>query len=47
MTRAIRMTEFEGTGWLLGPSAATMERDWQAACAWLCARLTRASRHDA
>ena len=34
----------EETGQVLGISVATVEREWQAARAWLYARLTRASR---
>jgi RNA polymerase sigma factor (TIGR02999 family) len=37
----------EDTGRLLGVSVATVERDWQAARAWLYVRLTRIPRHDA
>ena len=37
----------EETGELLGLSVATVERDWQAARAWLYARLTQKPRHDA
>jgi len=37
----------EETGHVLGLSIATVERDWQAARAWLYARLTRKPRHDA
>ena len=37
----------EETGRLLGLSVATVEREWQAARAWLYARLTRKPRHDA
>jgi RNA polymerase sigma factor (TIGR02999 family) len=36
----------EETGESLGLSIATVERDWQAARAWLYARLTRKPRHD-
>jgi RNA polymerase sigma factor (TIGR02999 family) len=35
------------TGQLLGISVATVEREWQAARAWLYARLTRKPEHDA
>jgi RNA polymerase sigma factor (TIGR02999 family) len=37
----------EETGHLLGLSVATVERDWQAARAWLYARLTRKPTNDA
>jgi len=37
----------EETGRLLGLSVATVERDWQAARAWLYARLTRKPTNDA
>ena len=37
----------EETGHLLGVSIATVERDWQAARAWLYARLTRTPTDDA
>jgi ECF sigma factor len=37
----------EETGHVLGVSVATVEREWQAARAWLHARLTRTPRHDA
>jgi RNA polymerase sigma factor (TIGR02999 family) len=37
----------EETGHLLGLSIATVERDWQAARAWLYARLTRKPTNDA
>jgi DNA-directed RNA polymerase specialized sigma24 family protein len=37
----------EETGHVLGLSVATVEREWQAARAWLYARLTRRPRHDA
>jgi RNA polymerase sigma-70 factor (ECF subfamily) len=36
----------EETGHVLGVSVATVEREWQAARAWLHARLTRTPRHD-
>jgi DNA-directed RNA polymerase specialized sigma24 family protein len=36
----------EGTGHVLGVSVATVEREWQAARAWLHARLTRTPHHD-
>jgi DNA-directed RNA polymerase specialized sigma24 family protein len=36
----------EETGRLLGLSVATVERDWQAARAWLYIRLTRKPSHD-
>jgi RNA polymerase sigma factor (TIGR02999 family) len=35
------------TGHVLGISVATVEREWQAARAWLHARLTRTPHHDA
>ena len=37
----------EETGHVLNLSVATVEREWQAALAWLYARLTGAPRHDA
>jgi RNA polymerase sigma-70 factor (ECF subfamily) len=37
----------EETGHVLGISVATVEREWQAARAWLHARLTRTPHHDA
>lgn len=37
----------EETGHVLGLSIATIERDWQAARAWLYARLTRKPTNDA
>jgi RNA polymerase sigma factor (TIGR02999 family) len=37
----------EETGKALGLSLATVERDWQAARAWLFTRLSGARRHDA
>ena len=36
----------EETASVLGVSVATVEREWQAARAWLYARLTRRPRHD-
>jgi RNA polymerase sigma factor (TIGR02999 family) len=36
----------EETGRMLGLSVATVEREWQAARAWLHARLTRRPSHD-
>jgi RNA polymerase sigma factor (TIGR02999 family) len=36
----------EETGRMLGQSVATVEREWQAARAWLHARLTRRPSHD-
>jgi RNA polymerase sigma factor (TIGR02999 family) len=36
----------EETGHVLGVSVATAEREWQAARAWLHARLTRTPHHD-